>query len=142
LTITKSQNVSFPIYNPPTNPTIPTMPFTAVQLTAFWTSAAQMGIPAQTRTQLALEGLVGPANFEDFAENLDLNALFKLMLKPAKVPHGASGALQEVVSYAIPAKLQIRIDGARKMVLYYLLVVRTMEPADLMWPVIQNFVEQ
>jgi hypothetical protein len=118
------------------------MPFTAAQLTAFWKNLAQIGIPARTCTQMALEGLVVPANFEDFNEKLDLDALFKLILKPAKVPHGVAGALQEVASYVIPAKLQIWIDGARKMVLYYLLVGRTMEPADLMWPVIKNFVEQ
>ena len=101
-----------------------------------------MGIPAWTRTQMVLEGLVGPANFEDFEEKLHLDALIKLMLKPAKVPHGAAGALQEVASYVIPAKLQIWIDGAPKLVLYYLLVGCTMEPANLMCPVIKNFVEQ
>ena len=71
--IAKLQNafattISYPIYNPPTNPTIPTISFTAAQLTAFWTSPAQMGIPYRTRTQMALEGLVGPAVFEDFAK--------------------------------------------------------------------------
>ena len=85
---------------------------------------------------------MGPADSEDFAEKSDLDALFKLMLKPAKVPHGAAGALQEVASYAIPAKLHIRINDAHKMVLYYLLVGCTMETANLMWPVIKNFVEQ
>ena len=64
------------------------MPFTAAQLTAFWTNPAQMEIPSQTCTQMALEGLVVPANFEDFNEKSDLDALFKLMLKPAKVHHG------------------------------------------------------
>ena len=74
------------------------MPFTAAQITAFWTNPAQMGIPARTRTQMAVEGLVESADFEDFAEKSDLKALFKLMLKPAKVPHGAAGGLQEVAS--------------------------------------------
>jgi hypothetical protein len=45
---------------------------------------------------MALEGFVVPADFKDFNEKSDLNALFKLMLKPVKVPHG-------VASYAIPA---------------------------------------
>ena len=99
--ITELQNVfattvSYPIYNPPPKPTIPTMPFTAAQLTAFWTKPAQMEIPDWTCTQMALEGLVVPANFKDFNEKLDLDTLFKLMLKPAKVPHGAAGALKEV----------------------------------------------
>ena len=86
--------------------------------------------------------LLHSADFDDFSEKSDLNALVKLLVKPAKVPHGAAGNLREVESYAIPAKSQIRIDGARKMVLYYILVGRPMEAADMMWPVIKNFVEQ
>jgi hypothetical protein len=66
---------------------------------------------------MASEGLVTPADFEDFSEKSDLDALVKLLLKPAKVRHGAAGNLREVESYAIPAKSQIRINGARKMVL-------------------------
>jgi len=83
-----------------------------------------------------------PADFEDFSEKEDLEALFKLMMKPPKIPHGAHGVLREVASYVIPAKLQIRIDGARKLVLYYNLVGRTLEPADMQWPIIKNFVQQ
>ena len=80
------------------------MPFDAAQLTAFWTSPDQMGLSARTCTQMAVEGLVTPANFEDFSEKEDLKALVKLLLKPAKVPRGAAGNLREVESYAIPAK--------------------------------------
>jgi len=42
----------------------------------------------------------------------------------------------------IPTKSQIWIDGACKMVLYYILVGRTLEADNLLWPVIKNFVEQ
>jgi hypothetical protein len=118
------------------------MPFDAAQLTAFWTSPDQMGLSARTHTQMAVEGLATPANFEDFSEKEDLKALVKLLLKPAKVPCGAAGNLREVESYAIPAKSQIQIDGARKMVFYYILVGCPMEAADMMWPVIKNLVEQ
>ncbi len=111
---------------------INTMPFDAAQLTAFWTSPDQMGLSARTRTQIVVEGLVTPADFEDFSEKKDLEALVKLLLKPAKVPRGAAGNLREVESYAIPAKSQIRIDGAQKMVLYYILVGRPMEAANMM----------
>ena len=91
---------------------------------------------------MAVERLATPANFEDFSEKEDLKALVKLLLKPAKVPRGAAGNLREVESYEIHVKSQIRIDGARKMVLYYILVGHPMEAADMMWPVIKNFVEQ
>ncbi len=44
------------------------MPFTIAQLTAFWTSPAQMGLTARTRVQMAAEGLATPDDFEDFPE--------------------------------------------------------------------------
>ena len=118
------------------------MPFTAADLDAFWTDPAQMGIMPRTRAQMALEGLVIPADFEDFSEKEDLEALMKLLMKPPKVPHGMHGALREVASYVVSAKSLIRINGARMLVLYYILVGRTLEPADMQWPVIKNFVEQ
>ena len=81
------------------------MPFTAANLTAFWTDPAQMGIAPRTRTQMALEGLVIPADFEDFPEKEDLDALTKLLMKPRKIPQaGGHGALCEVASYLISAK--------------------------------------
>jgi hypothetical protein len=116
------------------------MPFTAAELTAFWTNPDMMGISDRTCQQMTLEGLVVPSNFEDFSKKSDLDALFKLLLKPAKVVSGH--LLKEVASYVIPAKSQIQIDGACKMVLYYILVGRTLEADNLLWPVIKNFVEQ
>ncbi len=53
------------------------MPFTAAQLTAFWTSQAQMGLTACTRVQMAAEGLATPDNFEDFPEKEDLKGMFR-----------------------------------------------------------------
>ena len=52
------------------------MPFTVAQLTAFWTSQAQMGLTACMRIQMAAEGLTTPDDFEDFAEKDDLEGLF------------------------------------------------------------------
>jgi hypothetical protein len=54
---------------------IPTMPFTAADLDAFWTDPAQMGIVQRTRAQMALEGLVIPKDFEDFSERRTLKRL-------------------------------------------------------------------
>ena len=89
------------------------MVLTAPQLTDFWTNSAQMGLLDRTCKQMAKEGLTEPADFEDFSKKSDLDALFKLLLKPAKVAGGTTGtgSLREVASYAIPAKSQIRIDG-------------------------------
>ena len=79
------------------------MPFTAAQITAFWMHPDQMGISDCTRQQMASEGLVVPVDFEDFSKKSDLDALFKLLLKPVKVVSG--NLLKEVASYAFPAKL-------------------------------------
>jgi hypothetical protein len=48
-----------------------TMPLTATQLTAFWTSPAQMGLTARTCTQIAAEGLVTSDDLEDFNDEAD-----------------------------------------------------------------------
>ena len=53
-----------------------------------------------------------PADFEDFSEKEDLEALFKLLMRPAKIPNGIHGALLEIASYMIPAKSQIQTDSA------------------------------
>ena len=58
-----------------------TKPFTAAQLTSFWTSQAQMGLTARTRVQMASEGLATPDDFEDFPEKEDLEGLFKATIE-------------------------------------------------------------
>ena len=119
------------------------MPFTIAQLAAFWTSSAQMGLPARTCVQMVAEGLTTADNFEDFSEKEDLEGIFKLLLKPARIPGvGANAPLQKVATCIIPAKLMILLHGVRKIVLYYKLVRRTIEPGDFLWPVVNNFVEQ
>ena len=84
------------------------MPFTFAQLTAFWTSQAQMGLTACTHVQMAAEGLTTPDNFEDFPEKDNLEGLFKQLLKPAKTPGvGAHALPQEVATFAIPEESMI-----------------------------------
>jgi hypothetical protein len=69
--------------------------------------------------------------------------MFKQLLKPAKTPGlGAAALPQEVATFVIPAKSMIRLQGVRIIVLYYKMVGRTIEPGDLLWPVVKNFVEQ
>ena len=119
------------------------MPFTIAQLTAFWTSPAQMGLTARTRVHMAAEGLATPDDFEDFPEKEDLEGMFKQLLKPAKTPGLGTNALpQEVATFVIPAKSMICLQGVRIIVLYYKMVGRMIEPGDLLWPVVKNFVEQ
>ena len=84
-----------------------------------------------------------PDDFEDFPEKDDLEGLFKLLLKPVKISGVRANALpQEVAMFVIPAKSMICLHGVKKIVLYNKLVGRTIEPGDLLWPVVKNFVEQ
>ncbi len=99
------------------------MQFNIAQLTAFWTSPAQMGLTARTRVQMAAEGLVTPDNFEDFPEKEDLEGIFKQLLKPKKTPGlGAHALPQEVATFVIPAKSMICLHGVWIIVLYYKMV--------------------
>jgi hypothetical protein len=119
------------------------MTFTVAQHTAFWTGQAQMGLTARTRVQMAAEGLATPDDFEECPEKEDLEGLFKQLLKPAKTPGlGANALPQEVATFVIPAKSMIRLHGVQIIVLYYKMVGRLIEPGDLLWPVVKNFVEQ
>ena len=94
------------------------MLFTAVQLTSFWTSQAQMVLTARTRVQMAAEELATPHNFEDFPEKEDLEGLFKQLLKLAKTPGlGVNALPQEVATFVIPAKSMICLQGVRIVVL-------------------------
>ncbi len=53
------------------------MPCNAAQLAAFWTNKAQMALLHRTCGQMAAEGLTVPADFVDFAEKEELEALLK-----------------------------------------------------------------
>ena len=120
------------------------MPLSNAQLKAFWTNAAQMGLSDRTRSQLAVEGLATPEDFEDFTEEADLDGLFKLLAKPPKEMSGtgATATLTEVAAFVVPAKTMIRMHGVRLILAYYRLVGRDVNADDLFWPVVKSFVEQ
>jgi hypothetical protein len=102
-----------------------------------------MGLTAPTSVQMAAEGLTPPDDFEGFPEKDDLEGLFKQLMKPAKIPGvGANSLLQEVATFVIPAKSMICLHRVRIIELYYKIVGRTIEPGDLLLPVVKNFVEQ
>jgi hypothetical protein len=119
------------------------MPFTAAQLTAFWTDNAQM-VTHRTRGQMAAEGLTVPTDFVDFAEKDELEALLKRLYKPVKTTHGVGAAmmLREVQAYEVPARSVVRLHGVRVIVRYYNSVGRALETDNLFWNVVKNFTEQ
>ena len=63
--------------------------------------------------------LTTPDNFKDFPEKVDIEGLFKQLLKPAKTPGlGANALPQKIATFVIPAKSMIRLHGVRIIVLY------------------------
>ena len=96
-----------------------------------------MGLTERTRVQMAAEGLATPEDFEDFPEKEDLEGMFRQLLNPAKTPGLGTNALpQEVATFVIPAKSMIHLHGVQIIVLYYKMLGRTIEPGDLLWPVV------
>ena len=92
---------------------------------------------------MAAEGLTTPDDFKDFPEKDDLEGLFKQLLKPAKTPGlGANALPQKVAMFVVPEKSMICLHGVQIIVLYYKMVGCTIEPGDLLWPVVKNSVEQ
>ena len=131
-----------PLLHFPTSSNI--MPLNNAQLTAFWTDNDQMGLSDCTPDKMAQEGLTLPEDFVDFSKKEDLDALYRTLLKPAKtsVGVGVNVRLQEVAQYEIPTRSQIRLHVARKMMVYYAMVGRSVEADDLRWPVMKSFNEQ
>ncbi len=103
-----------------------------------------MGLSDRTCVKMETEGLTLPEDFADFSEKEDLDALYRTLLKPAKttVGAGANAQLREVAQYEIPTRSQIRLHVARKMMVYYAMVGRSVEADDLLWPVMKSFNEQ
>ena len=122
------------------------MVFTAAQLTVFWTSNIAMGLSARTRSQLELEGIETPDDLVEFNEKC-LEKIFKNMANPAKVPltgaaNIAAGKLKEVVAYLMSGKSKMRIEGAMKIAKFYKTIGRPLDPDNMSWIVIKNFLKQ
>ncbi len=70
-----------------------------------------------------------------------LEKIFKNLANPAKIPI-AGGHLQEINAYAMSRKSKMRIEGARKMAKFYKTIGHPLDPDDMSWVVIKNFLEQ
>ena len=108
------------------------MVLTAAQTNAFFTQAAQMGIPAATVNQLAIEGIATVDDLVDF----DKDTIEQMANNLRRPPGGAA-------AFAFGARSQKRLLTATKLVRFYDTIGRTITAANIQWnPIMRNFEEQ
>ena len=121
------------------------MVFTAEQTTAFFESAAQMGIPHATVIQLVEEGIDKVQDLTEF----DRDALSQVADNlrrpggriPNPVPAAPAGATISRPPFSFGAKAQKRLLAACDLVRYYVTVDRALTPGNMQWdPVMSNFI--
>jgi hypothetical protein len=70
-----------------------------------------------------------------------LEKIFKNLANLAKIPI-TGGRFQEIKAYALSGKSKMRIEGARKMAKFYETIGCPLDPDNMSWVVIKNFLEQ
>jgi len=113
------QFISYPssLYENETKTRRKTMVLTVQQTTAFFTDAAQMGIPQDTYTQMAIEGIV---TVGDLAEFKDEN--HKDLADNLRRPGGGNQA------FVFGARSQMRLKASSKLIRF---MTRSAEPMEL-----------
>ena len=69
----------------------------------------------------------------------------KIFLNLDKLPKEATanaGRLCEVLPFVVTGKSKMRIVGAAKLVKFYKTISRPLDPSNMTWTVIKNFLEQ
>ena len=108
------------------------MVLTVAQNHAFFTEAAQMGIPEATVTQMAVEGVNTVDDLLDFDKDT-----IDQMANNLRRPPGGAGA------FAFGARSQKRLLAATKLIKFYDAIGRNLTAANLQWtPTMRNFEEQ
>ena len=64
------------------------------------------------------------------------------LAKPPKEATANAGRLCEVLPFLVTGKSKMRIVGAAKLVNFYKTISRPLDPSNMTWTVIKNFLEQ
>jgi hypothetical protein len=120
--------------------------FDAAALTLFFEDVNNMGLSNRTRLQLAHEGIAVPDDFKEFGEE-GLSAIFLNLYKPLKVPVAgpaaiATGRLRKIPAFEVSAKSKMRLKGAILIAKFYDNVGHPLDPDNMLWIVIKQFLEQ
>ena len=118
-----------------------TMVLTTTQITAFFTNANQMALPAATVTKLAEEGILSPADLSEFDEKA-MGQIADNLRRPGGrvVDPNDPNATIPTPPFVFGAKSQQRLNCACKAVRFYNMIGRTLSASNLRWdPVLFNF---
>jgi hypothetical protein len=123
------------------------MVFTIAQTTLFFEAADQMGIPADTREQLAQEGIEQVSDLSDFDKDTLTQVADNLRRPGGRTanpdPNAPPGATIAQPPFIFGAKSQKRLLAACDMVRYYETIARELSASNMRWePVIKNFSQQ
>jgi hypothetical protein len=123
------------------------MVFTMAQTTAFFEAADQMGMPADTREQLANEGIDSVSDLSDFDKDTLTQVADNLRRPGGRIanpdPNAPPGATIAQPPFVFGAKTQKRLLAACDMVRYYEMIARELSASNMRWdPVIKNFTQQ
>jgi hypothetical protein len=123
------------------------MVFTIAQTTLFFEAQDQMGIPADTRLQLANEGIQAVSDLSDFYKDTLTQVADNLRRPGGRIanpdPNAPLGATIAQPPFVFGAKAQQRLLAACDMVRYYEMIDRELSASNMRWePVIKNFTQQ
>ena len=113
------------------------MVFTNAQTTAFFTDAAQMGVPVATYNELANEGITTVLSLQDFDEKL-LKEVRENLRRPSGMmpdpnnPPGVNNVIPQR-PFTLSALSICRLTVAAQAVKYYLSIGRDLTPANMRW---------
>ena len=100
-----------------------------------------MNLSNRTRVQLAIEGIDVPGDLDEYDEE-GMDKIFLNLAKPPKEATANAGRLREVLPFVVTGKSKMRIVGAAKLVKFYKTISRPLDPSNMTWTVIKNFLEQ
>jgi hypothetical protein len=123
------------------------MVFTIGQTTAFFEAPDQMGIPQDTRLQLANEGIEAVSDLLDFYKDTLTQVADNLRRPGGRIanpdPNAQPGATIAQPPYIFGAKAQQRLLAACELVRYYEMTSRELTHTNMRWePVIKHFTQQ
>ena len=115
--------------------------FDAAALTIFWEHADAMSLSNLTCVQLAIEGINVPWDLDEYDED-GMEKIFLNLAKPPKEATANAGRLRDVLPFVVTGKSKMRFVGAANLVIFFKTLSHPLDPSNMTWTVIKNFLEQ
>jgi hypothetical protein len=123
------------------------MVFTQAQTTSFFEDEDQMGIAADTRTELVNEGIEAVLDLSDFDKDTLTQVADNLRRPGGRIPNpdpnAPAGSTIAQPPFVFGTKAQKRLLAACDIVHYYEMISRELSSTNMRWdPVLKNFGQQ